>query len=338
MSSELISSLNSQAQTTFDWVKTVEETKALVKEDAELTSTIEEAMVHRFEVRVKIGFNLIALQAEHSKDGYGDFTTVELPKLGIERTFAHRCIRVARLYENSSVASLQRTNIPALPMNRWEQLAAPSTSLAVIEQVLSGEIEATTQAIKEANEKAKELETRNKQLQSKFDFYVQDASQKEEILNETIDDLRQQLDSVSHRDVEIQEKEGIPTKTQEYIEKLESDLQERTQQRDNLAELREDLSRELDEHRDANKARREQEMYEHRINDRVKKICEAWGKTAVQLLGQLPSPIEGQVVTAANWALIDHAADMAQRIIDAIAQIKAAQVSGFLDAEVINAN
>ena len=96
---------------------------------------------------------------------------------------------------------------------------------------------------------------------------------------------------------------------------MQAELQERTQQRDNLAQLRKELSQELDEQRDANKARREQELYEYRINARVKEICSEWCRTTVQLLGLLPSPIESQVVTGDNWTLVDHAVDMAQRVI-----------------------
>ncbi len=172
-----------------------------------------------------------------------------------------------------------------------------------------------------------ELEAKNKQLQTMFDYYKQDAQQQKELLNARIDDLEQ----------EISETKLIPEdtpETKERLKRLEAELQERTQQRDNLAQIRAKLSKELDEQRDANKARHEQEMYEHRINDRVKKATEEWGKCSVTLLGQLPSPIESQVVTGSNWALIDHAVDMAQRIIDAVAQLKSSKASTFLDSEV----
>jgi hypothetical protein len=108
------------AQAAFNWDETFAETKELVKEDAELTATIDDAMVKRFHGRVKIGFNLMALQKEHSKNGYGDFTTVILPDLGINERFAQRCISVARLYQNSMPTSLSASifDLP-MPMDAW---------------------------------------------------------------------------------------------------------------------------------------------------------------------------------------------------------------------------
>lgn len=183
-----------------------------------------------------------------------------------------------------------------------------------------------------------ELEAKNKQLQTKFDFHKQYAQQQEELLNAKIDDLEQELATLSQPQTIIEEKHVIPPETLEHIQKLEAELKERTKERDGLSQLREQLSKELDEQRDANKARREQELYEHRINDRVRKSAEEWGKYSVTFLGQFPSPIESQVVTANNWALLDHAADMAQKIIDAVKQAKISKDAVFLNSEVPDAS
>jgi len=337
VNNDLIALSKTPIQPAFDWDATVAETKELIQEDAVLTATIDDALVKRFHGRVRIGFNLIKLQAEHAKDGYGDFTTIVLPGLGItDRTFAYRCINVAKLFatlDTSSVAQGQQTDFFDLPMpiKTWESLASPSGQ-TVVKQIESGEISPTQEAIAEALQEAKELKAKNKTLQSQFDFYKQDANQKEALLNTRIDELQQELATLAKPEI----REVTPPQVMEHIKKLETELMERTQQRDNLAKEREQLGKELDEQRDANKARREQELYEYRINERVKKICEEWGKTTVQLLGQLPSPIEGQVITANNWALIDHVVDMANRVVAAIRQVKNDRVS-ILDVEKSNA-
>jgi hypothetical protein len=92
------------AQAAFNWDETFAETKELVKEDAELTATIDDAMVKRFHGRVKIGFNLMALQAEHSRlgGGKGDFTTHILPELDIDERSSRRYVSVARLVQGTN--------------------------------------------------------------------------------------------------------------------------------------------------------------------------------------------------------------------------------------------
>ena len=340
-------------QTVFDWDATFAETKQLVEEDAELTATIDDAMVKRFHGRVKIGFNLMELQADHSRKGggKGDFTTVVLPGLGImDRKFSHRCISVARLFQSMNVPHGEHSDFfnNPLPIRTWETLASPSTDPVIIDQVMSGKIEATPQAIKEANERAKRAEQERDDTQKELDLFKENTKRREQnreqihvsqilAATEAENQAKQERDEAAKKLKDMQEKTANGTLSQEakeHIDALEIELDERTKQRDNLSKLREKLSKELDEQRNANKARQEQELYEHRINDRVKKTTEEWGKCSVTLLGQLPSPIESQVVTGNNWALLDHAADMAQKIIDAVRQSRTSKDSAFLDSEV----
>jgi len=254
----------------------------------------------------------------------GDFISFAEKEFGFQNKMT--------IYEHLHVAERLGDKVSlGLPYN-WKtarELARPSTSDIIIEQVIDGQIDATPEAIRQARKEeaiAKqallESEELNKHLQTTFGFYKQNADQKEHILNARIDDLQKERDLLSQTRIEIQEKEVIPPATLEHIDKLEAELKERTRQRDYLAERGEKLGQELDEQRDANEARREQELYEYKINERVKKICSEWGRTTVQLLGLLPSPIESQVVTGDNWALIDHDVDMTQRFIETVKRIK----------------
>jgi len=311
VSDELIPIQETSPQKTFDWDITFAETQALVQEDAELTSTIEEAMVRRFEVRVKIGFNLIALQEEHSKDGHGDFTTVELPKLGIERTFAHRCIRVARLYESSSVASLQRTNLPALPMSRWEQLASPSTHPQVIEQVLSGEIEATAQSIKEANERAKQAEQAKEEAEKQAATLQQQLTLFSELSQSKIDALTEQITELQEKIQIIQTPETVevtPAPVLAQMEQMQAEIETLTAERARLADKTVHLTENIHELRKRTEDEREAARYAVQIKADWKKATETLYKACAQFVGSLPSPLDLHLFEAEEWARASQAA------------------------------
>jgi hypothetical protein len=192
MNNKLVSFTETAVQMVFDWNATFAETKELVKEDAELTVTIDDAMVKRFHGRVKIGFNLIALQKEHSKNGYGDFTTVVLPEMGINERFAQRCISVARLCQNSMPTSLSASifDLP-MPMDTWNRLASPSGQ-TVVQQLESGEIALTQEAITQALEEGRarlaeerrcneELKEANQELQRSFYLFKEDKEREQQI-------------------------------------------------------------------------------------------------------------------------------------------------------------
>lgn len=361
MSSELTFYSEAHVQSVFNWDETFVETKELVKEDAELTATIDDAMVKRFHGRVKIGFNLMALQAEHAKDGHGDFTTVELPKLGItDRKFAYRCINVAKLFQklggNSSVPSLEQTEIFDLPMplDTWNRLASPSGQ-TVVKQLESGEIDPTQAAITKALEEERAKVAAEKQARSAAERKAEDiqtqlslfqarsqlAQNQIEEKDLQIATLQQEIATLSQPQVQIQEVPVIPPEVTKKLAELQGQAEAIKKQRDELQahnkrlfKKTEELAAELDEQKDANKARHEQEMYEHKINARVQKFSEDLGRSMVTFLGQLPSPIESQVVSGSNWALLDHAADMAQKIIDAVKQSKISKDAAFLNSEV----
>jgi DNA repair exonuclease SbcCD ATPase subunit len=258
MSSELVPSTGTSVQKEFNWDETFAETKALIEEDAKLTATIEEAQIRRFEVRVHIGFNLMALQESHSKNRYGDFTTVELPRLGItDRTFAHQCIRVAKLYQDSIVDRDQRLNIPALKWGTWRLLSSPSTHSVVVEQVLSGDIEATPEAIKEANEKLKLAEQSHKNLQSEFDIFKQQVKRELSLKNQELDLLKRdrqmredeyakleaEKEQVAQSKVQVLKEDTPETKSK--LAKIEQEIKNLEAQQKKLKEERDEKDKQL---------------------------------------------------------------------------------------------
>jgi len=210
----------------------IAETKRLVEEDNELEKEQEnierrhqEILVRRFEIRVQIGTNLLILQLGHANEKNGDFTTSTIPEVGISVNKAYDCMRVAKL-----VTQRLRNTLPenafsgkVFPWEVWRELARPSTDETVVTQVIEGTVESTPKAIKEANQRVKELKEQNKQLQTKFDFHQQYAQQQEELLNAKIDELEQELTVLSQPQTIIEEKQVIPPETLEHIQKLEAE-------------------------------------------------------------------------------------------------------------------
>jgi YbbR domain-containing protein len=135
-----------------------------------------------------------------------------------------------------------------------------------------------------------------------------------------IDELTHQLETLQKPDtVEV-----TPPEILDHIAKLEAELKKMTRQRDTLSEYCERLGEELVTNRDANKARREQEQYEYKINNKVEKSTEELGRYMNHFLGMLPSPIETEVLTGDSWRRIDHIELMAQRVLGEITNVKKA--------------
>jgi hypothetical protein len=328
--SELVPFADIPVQTVFDWDATVTETRELVKEDAELTSTIDETMVRRFQGRVKIGFNLIALQSKHSKHRHGDFTTQVLPGLGIDTKFAQRCIGVAKLYQNSiatRVSRLEDFEIP-LSMNTWNLLASPSMPQTVIEQVMSGDIDKTSQAIREAKEAQRQAEERAIEAQSQLRlFEEQDLSRRSEVTH-----LSMQIKALEQQLAEQSVQATLPPEVIAQLEKLQRDIKERTKERDTLAEVREEQRKALEEYRNANRAVREQELYETRVKQNLQQITDTFQRAVSALLSQFPSMFDTQVLDHQDWSRLDHAIEVVQRFLAECERLRARPTALIIDA------
>jgi hypothetical protein len=330
-------------QAVFDWDAVVTETKDLRRQEEELAERIKHDLTELNDVKLKIGLNLLDLQEARAQRKSGDFIEFALKEFDITSVqTVYDYMHVAKNLEDYLNHGL---NYPWRIMRLLGQTNMPKV---IVEQVIEGTIEATPKAIKEAKQAlldtTQKLEATQRELQDLREHSKTRERNREQIhvsqilaFKESEDKLKLERDQIDQQLKALREQTAngaMSPEAKEQLDKLQAELDDRTKQRDNLAQLREKLSKELDEQRDANKARQEQEMYEHRINDRVKKITEEWGKCSVTLLGQLPSPIESQVVTGNNWALLDHASDMAQKIIDAVKQAKISKDAVFLNSEV----
>jgi hypothetical protein len=234
MNNELAPFYETAIQTAFDWDATVAEIKALIVEDNALGKQEEEIRERRYAIRIQIGFNLIALQQEHSNRKNGDFIAFA------EREFGYKS--KATIYEHIQVADrLGNYKVRhGVPYN-WStarELARPSTSDTIIEQVLEGSIEATPEAIKqarkeeaEAKQRAKELEEDNQKLQGKLDIFEKEKEKELSALESERDSLEQKILNREKEDEDLAQqirsneeeltrlREGLETKSEpEQIE------------------------------------------------------------------------------------------------------------------------
>jgi len=273
----------SPVQTAFNWDETFAETKKLVKRDAELTATIDNAMVERFHVRVKIGLNLMALQEEHSRlgGGKGDFTTHILPELEIDERSSQRYTSVARLEQNMNPTRVSGSDLFDLPMpmNTWYKLASPSGQ-PVVRQLESGEINPTREDITKALEDLAEERKRNKELKQELEAKDKEVETNEQAHIALVQSLEQELEKkpepvkvveyqdtletaakVATLEAKIQEKETkiyelegkpiIPPETQAELDKLQLELKNAKIERDFYAEHKEKLAEEVKTYQEA---------------------------------------------------------------------------------------
>ena len=92
---------------------------------------------------VQIGRNLVEVRALLSP---GQFLHWCASEFGMSRQTANRSMRFSEMFGGRS------TMVAHLPLRILDELAAPSTSDTIIEQVASGQIPPTVQAIKAAKE------------------------------------------------------------------------------------------------------------------------------------------------------------------------------------------
>jgi hypothetical protein len=176
------------------------------------------------------------------------------------------------------------------------------------------EIVETKKALKREQEARIEAEKKAGDIQTQLSLF-QSHSQ---LAQAKIDALQEQIETIQKPDaIEI-----MPPEAVDRIAKLETELKEMTERRNNLAEIRTKLSEELNATRDANKARREQEMYEHKVNSRVIKYTDSLGREMNQFLGSVPSPFETEVLTGDSWQRLENTERMARRVLDEIAEVK----------------
>ena len=291
--------IETSQQLVFDWDAVVAETKELIEEDKALEKQQYDILMRRAEIRVRIGFNLLALQAERAAPKIGDFTSWAVEEFGLKLSTIYDCMHVAKRFGDTLHDRAKYA------WDVWRELARPSTPETIVEQVESGEISPDPKAIREAKEALKKAEEAEQKAIAKAKLAQQQLFQLQTESQETIEKLNLQI-------VALQEQEQtISPESQAQINELQAKVKKLTEQRDNLSVKVKELGEEA---RQAALKRNEEEK-EQRIRQDWRKLTKDFQVAVLKMLSQLPSPIDVQIFEADDWERLSQAKELARRFI-----------------------
>ena len=204
------------------------------------------------------------------------------------------------------------------------ELAAPSTSETVIEQVESKQIPPTLEAIraaKEAERQAREAEQRARVEAQLFQRQLLSLREESEARQATIARLTHDIEALQERivllstpTVQIKEVEKpiVPPEVSSQLEALHQQVQQLTQQRDALTKQVMQLGEEA---RVAALKHNEGEQ-ERRIRLNWYKATCAFQASVRTILSQWPSPLDVEAFEADDWQRLAQTKELARRFLE----------------------
>jgi len=179
--------------------------------------------------------------------------------------------------------------------------------------------EAERKAREEAKIAQKSLLDKQDEIKELLEQFEKLEHEKQE-LEKAGEDQKQQISS------EVRAK--VEQETKAKFEKLKAKIKELTEQRDNLSLMNKKLSADLDAVED----RLEQELRNQQIRRAWRSSTEAIYKGINQFIGQLPSPIDAQILESDDWARLDQAIDTFQKAIIACRNLRGSQAQLIVEA------
>jgi uncharacterized protein YaaR (DUF327 family) len=298
-------------QSTFDYSVLPTETALELRMSAErvrmrLKRTVEDI--------VAIGQELQVSQERLAKAGSGKFLEWIDAEFEMSQRTAYNFIGVFDRF-GSDFATVAKISPKVL-----YQLAAPSTPESVVQAVLSGEIPATTDAIKAAKEAERQANEKSKHLQEQLferEKERQEAQKRITQLTQAIDEMDEQVRALRNAPAPepiIKEtiKEVVP-------ESVKRELAEKEQQ---LAALRLEHKK-LAEHAYELQKQAEAETQKHFSGENARRIRLKWYSTrnafataARKLIADLPLPADTEQFDADDWQGLAELRAMVERIGD----------------------
>jgi hypothetical protein len=274
---------------------------------------------------IEVGKLLADAREIYRHQKHGGFEGWITTKFGWERTKAYRLIwryeqfgAVANLQQLDMVLSAQyHLSAPSVPQSARDEALQRAQAGEKITLSLAKEIIEAQQAQKRAEEAeqiAREEVQRTQQRLAEME-----AQTREEMtsLTQRLVTLQEEMASLSTPVVEIREieKAVVPPEVTAKLEYLQARIQEVTEQRDNLSRKAQQLGADLVALREATEAEREQEAQEARIRHQWHQVTDAFRQRLLQLLGQLPSPLDARVFEADDWDRLAQLEEGAQRLL-----------------------
>jgi Protein of unknown function (DUF3102) len=263
---------------------------------------------------IAIGHNLQAVKERLPR---GQFLPWLQAEFAMSERHARNFMHVAARFENKAeiIADLSVTVI--------YELAAPSTSEAVIEQVESKQIPSTLEAVREAKEaerQAREAEQKaraeaQRTQQALFSLREETQAQQKIIahLTRDIEALQERMADLSTQAVHVTEgeKREAPPEIAAQLEALHQQVQQLTQQRDVLTQQ----VTQLGEEARAAALKRGEEEQERRIRLHWFRLTNTFQASLRSLLAEWPSPLDTQVFEAGDWARLAQVKALARRFL-----------------------
>ncbi len=279
----------------------------IVAQDVELAKIAERIrtrMKRTVEDIIEIGRDLIAAKERIGHGGFGDWLEAEFD---MSDSAATKFMQSAERFGGKNV------NFTNLPTSVLYLLAAPSTPDPIVEKVTSGEIPATTAAVKEAIAKAKAAEkdaaAARKALTEQQEEYAA-AQARAASLARTIDSLKTELEQAKPKTIEKIVEKPDP-KQAKRIKELEAQLE--------AAERDKDAA---EQHAQAVQAQAEANLPEVRARARWESQATQMGTLLREALAYLPAQEDLAAFGSAEWRRMDDLEYYAQQIIAAIQKIR----------------
>lgn len=194
-----------------------------------------------------------------------------------------------------------------LPVSVLYELASPSTSNEMVEQVAQGEVKATRDAIAEA--KAAERKARAEQQRTQQEL----ATMREQLQSRqsTIEDFSQQIMKLQEQIATLSSSRTVPPEVQAHLARVQQQLRIAVQQRNALAQQVYKLT---DEARMASHPHG-QEDEQRRIHLNWSTITEAFRSATSKLLSQWPSWLDTLAFEAEDWTRLSQTKEAANRVL-----------------------
>lgn len=254
---------------------------------------------------IQIGQNLLSIKASL---GHGYFALWLRAEFALSERQAQRFMLVAERFGDKT------DKMSLLPLSVLYELASPSTSEFVIEQVESQQIPATVSAIREAREAERQAQVRQAALQEQLEQERATATAEIGRLALELERVQAELAQLSARaSSRMQE---IPADVSAQLESLQRQVSALTQEREALAQQAGELEARL------LAAGQEEEKYEREVRLAWSNATAALHTNLLKFLAQLPTPQQAQVFEMPDWNHLDQAQAILQRVLDECARLR----------------
>ena len=269
---------------------------------------------------VQIGQNLLSIKASL---GHGYFEAWLQAEFAMSERQARRFIRVAeRFADKTDILSV-------FPISVLYELASPSTSDSVIQQVESKQVPATLDAIKTAKEAEQQVRAEQAALQEQLAREREAATAQIHQLSLELECAQQQLTQLRvSPTAEIKEVPVVPSEVTAQLDALQRQVELLTVQREALAQR----AVELEERAQALAAKQEEEQY-------AREICLNWSNATagihtslLKFLARFPTPQQVQVFAAPDWNRLTQTQAMLRRVLDECERLCQESRGLFVDA------